>query len=114
MANQLVIKNTTVNVGDTVRVHQKVSEGEKSRTQIFEGIIIAIQGSTSGTSFTVRRVGVAGVGIEKIIPVNTPDLVKVEIKSKGHVRRAKLYYLRNRVGKAATRVAEKKTVAQAA
>lgn len=114
MANAFTFNDTLVTVGDTVRVHQKVTEGEKSRNQIFEGIVISIKGSQSAKTFTVRRVGAGGVGIEKILPINTPDLTKIEVKSKGHVRRAKLYYLRNRVGKAATRVAEKKAVAQAA
>lgn len=114
MANAFTFHNQIITVGDTVRVHQKVTEGEKSRNQIFEGIVISIKGAQNGKSFTVRRIGAAGIGVEKILPVATPDLTKIEVKSRGHVRRAKLYYLRNRIGKAASRVAEKKAIAQTA
>lgn len=87
--------------GQTVRIHQKIKEGEKERVQIFEGIVIAI-GSGSGISktFTVRKI-VEGIGVEKIFPFHSPTLAKVEIKRTPKVRRAKLYYLRGRTGKAA-------------
>lgn len=108
MALSLTHNDSTVTVGDTVRVHQEISEGDKSRVQIFEGIIIAIKNSGAGKSFTVRRMGANGIGVERIYPLQMPGLKKVEIKTKGHVKRAKLYYLRERVGKAATRIREKK------
>ncbi len=114
MANVFVFNGQNITVGDTVRVHQKIVEGEKSRNQIFEGIVISIKGEQSQKTFTIRRVSAGGVGVEKILPTNTPDLTKIEVKSHGHVHQAKLYYLRNRIGKSATRVAEKKSVRQAA
>lgn len=109
MSQFLTYKEKTIGVGDTVRVHQKISEGDKSRVQIFEGIVIAIRNQGSGKSFVVRRVGTGNVGIEKIIPVNMPSIKKIEVKRKGQVRRSKLYYLRDRVGKAATKIKEKKS-----
>ena len=86
--------------GEAVRVHVKVVEGEKERTQVFEGIIIGVSGSGSRATFTVRKVSY-GVGVERIFPVHSPRIDKVEIISRGKVRRAKLYYLRQRSGKAA-------------
>ena len=88
------------NVGDTVKVHVQIKEGEKSRIQIFEGTIIARKGSGVSETFTVRRVSY-GVGIERVFPVNSPNVAKVELVRTGKVRRSKLYYLRDRVGKAA-------------
>jgi len=87
--------------GMTVRVHQKIKEGEKERVQIFEGIIIKISaGDGINKSITVRKV-VEGVGVEKIFPIHAPVVVKIEVKKKSKVRRSKLYYMRNRFGKAA-------------
>src|SRR6266404_6104531 len=86
--------------GETVRVHVKVVEGEKERTQIFEGIVIAMPGTGSRAMFTVRKISY-GVGVERIFPVHSPRIDKVEVVSHGRVRRAKLYYLRERSGKAA-------------
>lgn len=86
--------------GETVRVHVKVVEGEKERTQVFEGIVIAISGSGNRTTFTVRKLSY-GVGVERIFPLHSPRIEKVEVVSRGKVRRAKLYYLRERSGKAA-------------
>lgn len=86
--------------GQTVRVHMKVVEGEKERTQVFEGVVIGISGKGSRTTFTVRKVSY-GVGVERIFPLYSPRLEKIEIVSQGRVRRAKLYYLRERLGKAA-------------
>ena len=91
-------------VGDTVRVHQKIKEGNRERIQVFEGTIIKKQRGGLNETFTVRRVAY-GTGVERTFPVNSPKIEKVEIVRKGKVRRAKLYYLRNRVGKA-TRVKE--------
>ena len=86
--------------GETVRVHVKVVEGEKERTQIFEGIVIALSGKGNRATFTVRKISY-GVGVERIFPLHSPRIEKVEIVSRGRVRRAKLYYLRQRSGKAA-------------
>ncbi len=86
--------------GDTVRVHVKIREGEKERIQIFEGVVIRRRGGGSSASFTVRKVSY-GVGVERIFPVESPAVTKVEIKSRGHVRRSRLYYLRELRGKKA-------------
>ena len=89
-----------VNVGDTVRVGVKIKEGDRERIQIFEGTVIAKNGSGIAQTFTVRRVSY-GVGVERVFPVHSPNVVKVETTRNGRVRRSKLYYLRDRVGKAA-------------
>jgi len=88
------------NVGDTVKVHVKIQEGDKSRIQVFEGTVIAKKHGGISETFTVRRVA-HGCGIERVFPVHTPAVAKVEVVRSGKVRRAKLYYLRDRVGKAA-------------
>lgn len=88
------------NIGDTVKVHVKIREGEKERIQVFEGTVIARKGSGVAETFTVRRLSY-GVGVERVFPVHSPNVAKVEIVRAGKVRRAKLYYLRGRVGKAA-------------
>ena len=113
MAQSFEYNQNQVSVGDTVRVHQNITEGDKSRLQIFEGIVIAIKGEGNGKSFTVRRIGTASVGVEKIFPINLPSIEKIEVKRKGQVRRSKLYYLRDRIGKAATKIKEKTTHQQA-
>ena len=92
-------------IGDTVDVHLKIVEGEKERLQVFTGIVISKKGSGVNSSFTVRRL-VGAEGVERVFPANCPSIDKIEVKKKGTVRLAKLYYLRDRVGKA-TRVAEK-------
>ena len=89
-----------MNVGDTVRVHVKIKEGSRERIQVFEGTIIARKHGGIGETITVRRLSY-GVGCEKVFPVHSPSIVKVETVRRGKVRRAKLYYLRGRVGKAA-------------
>src|SRR5689334_22268988 len=104
MANQLAWKDTSFSIGDTIRVHQTFEEGDKTRTQIFEGLVIAIRGHANLKSFVVRKIAVNNVGVEKIFPLESPIITKVEVKKKGSVRRAKLYYLRDRVGKKATKV----------
>ena len=86
--------------GDTVKVHVKVVEGNKQRVQIFQGVVIRRQGAGLRESFTVRKVSY-GVGVERTFPVHTPTVEKIEVVTRGDVRRAKLYYLRDRVGKAA-------------
>lgn len=90
----------TADVGDTVRVHIKVKEGSRERIQVFEGTVIAKKHGGIEETFTVRRVSY-GVGVEKVFPVHAPSIEKIELVRHGKVRRAKLYYLRNRVGKAA-------------
>ncbi len=86
--------------GDSVKVHVKVVEGGRERTQAFEGVVIRRQGSGARETFTVRRV-TFGIGVERVFPVHSPSISKIEIVKKGRVRRAKLYYLRKRTGKAA-------------
>jgi large subunit ribosomal protein L19 len=94
-------------IGDTVDVHTRILEGKDERIQIFSGTVIARSGSGSREMFTVRRI-VAGEGVERKFPLNSPKIAKVEVKRSGVTRRAKLYYLRDRVGKA-VRLREKKT-----
>ena len=86
--------------GDTVKVHVKVVEGNRSRIQVFQGVVIRRQGGGVRETFTVRKVSF-GVGVERTFPVHTPTVVKLEVLKRGDVRRAKLYYVRDRVGKAA-------------
>ena len=88
------------NVGDTVKVYGKIKEGNRERIQVFEGTVIKKQGGSNRATFTVRKLS-NGVGVEKTWPLHSPNVEKVEIVRKGKVRRAKLYYLRDRVGKAA-------------
>jgi len=97
---QLKNKIPNLHVGDTIRVHQKIKEGNRERIQVFEGIIIKKQGGGVNTTFTVRRVAY-GVGVEKTFLIHSPLVEKVEVVRVGKARRAKLYYLRDRVGKSA-------------
>ncbi len=92
-------------IGDTVRVHVKVIEGEKERVQVFEGVVIARKGKKVSETFTVRKISY-GVGVERVFPVNSPNIAKIDVIRKGKVRRAKLYYLRDKKGKQA-KVAER-------
>ncbi len=87
-------------IGDFIKVHAKIKEGNRERIQVFEGTVIALKGSGLKETFTVRRVSY-GVGVERIFPVNSPRIDHIDVVRKGVVRRAKLYYLRDRVGKAA-------------
>jgi len=107
-ARELREKVPIFSVGDTVKVHVKVKEGEKERIQVFEGMVIARRGGSVSTSFTVRKIS-DGVGVERIFPLHSPILEKVEVVRQGRVRRAKLFYLRELRGKAA-RIQEKKYV----
>ena len=93
-------------IGDQVDVHQRILEGQKERIQVFSGVVIARRGEGMRAMFTVRRI-VQGEGVERIFPVHSPKIAKIEVKRTGVVRRAKLYYLRDRVGKA-TRLRERK------
>lgn len=121
MAIEITIKDTKIHVGDTVRVHYRIIEKDvvagktkkekheetKERLQVFEGMVLSISGRAEGKSFLVRRLGVGNVGIERIFPVNSPWIAKVEVKRKGDVRRAKLYYLRSKTKKEISRIAGK-------
>ena len=99
-AQQLKADAPVLRPGETVRVHGKGVEGEKERTQVFEGVVIGMAGTGSRANFTVRKISY-GVGVERIFPIHSPRIEKVEVMSHGKVRRAKLYYLRELSGKAA-------------
>jgi large subunit ribosomal protein L19 len=87
--------------GSTVRVHQKIKEGEKERVQVFEGLIIAVSsGNGADKTFTVRKI-VEGIGVEKVFPIHSPNIAKIQVKKTSNVRRSKLYYMRQRSGKSA-------------
>ena len=103
--DSLKAEKPAFSIGDTVRVDVKIREGERERIQVFEGTVIAINGSGVTETFTVRRVSY-GVGVERVFPVNSPNVADVKVIRYGKVRRAKLYYLRDRVGKA-SKVKEK-------
>ena len=97
---QLKTEVPEINIGDTVRIHNKIVEGTRERIQMFEGTVIAKNGGGISETFTVRRISY-GCGVEKVFPVHSPSIVKIETVRHGFVRRAKLYYLRDRVGKSA-------------
>lgn len=103
---QLKDNITDFNTGDTVKVHFRIKEGNRERIQIFEGAVIKRQGEGAKETFTVRRISY-GVGVERTFPVHSPKIEKIEVTRKGEVRRARLFYLRKRTGKAA-KVKEKK------
>ncbi|MFN0130447.1 MAG: 50S ribosomal protein L19 [Verrucomicrobiales bacterium] len=94
---------TPFNVGDTIKVHTKVIEGGKERLQAFQGIVLARRGTGVNASFTVRKISY-GEGVERVFPLHSPAVDRIEVISQGRVRRSKLYYLRDRVGKSATKV----------
>ncbi len=97
---QIRTDHPKLEIGDFIKVHAKIKEGTRERIQVFEGTVIALKGSGLKETFTVRRVSY-GVGVERIFPVNSPRIDHIDVVRKGVVRRAKLYYLRDRVGKAA-------------
>lgn len=99
-AAQMKAEAPEFNVGDTVRVHGKIKEGNRERIQIFEGVVLKKQGGSNRETFTVRKTS-NGIGVEKTWPLHSPNVEKVEVIRRGKVRRAKLNYLRDRVGKAA-------------
>jgi large subunit ribosomal protein L19 len=103
---QLKTEVPEINIGDTVRIHNKIVEGTRERIQMFEGTVIAKNGGGISETFTVRRISY-GCGVEKIFPIHSPNVVKVDIIRYGKVRRAKLYYLRDKIGKD-SKVKEKK------
>jgi large subunit ribosomal protein L19 len=94
-------------VGDTIRVNYKIIEGDKTRTQPYQGIVIAQKGSGVSKTFTVRKISANSVGVERIFPLLSPNIESLKVIKKGKVRRAKLYYLRERIGKQATRIKER-------
>jgi len=106
MANQAKFKNTSFNVGDTVKVEQIIKEANKERSQIFEGVVIKIRGGQENKSFIVRKIASAGVAVERIWPLASPWIKAIKVVKHGKVRRAKLYYLRTRLSKRASRVRE--------
>ena len=103
---QLKTEVPEINIGDTVRIHNKIVEGTRERIQMFEGTVIAKNGGGISETFTVRRISY-GCGVEKVFPIHSPNVVKVDIIRYGKVRRAKLYYLRDKIGKD-SKVKEKK------
>ena len=105
-AEQLKKEIIAFNVGDTVKVHTRVIEGDKERIQIYTGIVIGRKGTGVNESFTVRRVSY-GEGVERVFPLHSPRIAKIEVEKRGAVRRARLNYLRTRKGKSATTVKEK-------
>lgn len=99
------VGESDLHIGDTVRVHASVVEGSRSRIQVFEGILIRLKGRGENATLTVRRIGPGGVGVERIWPLNSRSIVKIEVKRKAaRVRRSKLYYLRDLTGRSAVRV----------
>ncbi len=107
MAQFFTYQDQNISVGDTVQVHQEITEGGKKRIQVFEGIVVAVRNAELNKSFTVRKIGVGGVGVEKIMPVAMPTIKKIVVKRHGEIQRAKLYFLRDKIGKAASRVKER-------
>ncbi|TSC86728.1 MAG: large subunit ribosomal protein L19 [Microgenomates group bacterium Gr01-1014_7] len=96
---------TDIHIGDTIRVHSKVVEGEKTRIQVFEGILISLRGRGENKTFTVRKIGAGGIGVERTWPLDAKSIDKIEVKKKNSgVRRSKLYYLRDLSGREAVRV----------
>jgi len=96
-----------ISVGDTIQVHTQIQEGDKTRIQIFEGILIAIDNREENKMFRVRKIGADGIGVERIFPLEAPNIVKITVKRLGEVNRAKLYYLRKRIGKQASKIQER-------
>jgi large subunit ribosomal protein L19 len=103
---KFVKKLPEFNVGDTIAVTTIIREGDKQRTQTFKGVVLAIKGDGLRKSFTVRKIS-AGVGVEKIIPFNSPNIEKLVVLKRGEVRSSKIYYMRKRIGKKALKVSEK-------
>ncbi len=106
--NLLKSQKSKIQIGNTVRVHVKIIEGEKERIQVYEGVVIRMKGTSNRETFTVRKVSF-GVGVERIFPLHSPFVSKIDVVREGKVHRAKLYYLRSLTGRAA-RIAEKEKV----
>lgn len=110
MALQALHKDNQFNIGDRVRIHQLLKEDNKTRTQVFEGTVIAIRGEGQNKMFTVRRIGAMGIGIERIFPLFSPFVEAVEVRARGHVRRAKLYYIREKTSREIAEITKRRTV----
>lgn len=95
MANQMIFKEAKIDIGDIIRVFQTMQEAEKEKSIVFEGRLIAIKGRNPNQMFTVRKIGADNVGVERVFPLQSPSISKIEVKKKIPARRAKLYYLRN-------------------
>lgn len=108
MANHITFKDVVISVGDRILVKQIVKEDEKSRIQIFDGLLVGVRGRGDNQSFVVRKIATGNIGVERIFPSNSPNIDSIEVKRKGNVRRAKLTYLKTRVGRSALRVKELK------
>lgn len=106
LESKYIKKHPKFDVGDTIAVSTIIREGDKIRKQIFKGIVIAIKNVGISKTFTIRKISTAGVGVEKILPLNSPNISKIELIKKGSVRKSKLYYMRKRIGKRALKVAE--------
>ena len=104
MANRTTVANIQFNVGDIIRVHVKIAEGEKERIQIFEGMCLGIRGRGINKTFTVRKIADGNIGVERIWPVISPWIAKIEVKKKGKVRRAKLTYVREQSARQVARI----------
>jgi large subunit ribosomal protein L19 len=109
MANFLTYQDKRIAVGDRILVKQVVKEDDKSRIQIFEGLLISVRGQGDNQSFVVRKIAAGNIGVERIFPVQSPHIESIEVKSRGNVRRANLSYLKARVGRSALRVKENKS-----
>ena len=107
MAISVNIKDTLTHVGDLVRIHTKIVEGEKERTQIFEGLVLSIRGRDDNRTFTVRKIAAGGIGVERVFPIVSPWITKVEVKKTGHVRRAKLTYVRTQSTRQVSQITHK-------
>jgi large subunit ribosomal protein L19 len=108
MANSLTYNDQKIPVGSTIAVTQRIIESGKERQQIFEGILIKIKNSEDRKTFTVRKIAANQIGVEKIWPVNSPGIIDIKLKRKAKIQRAKLYYLRDRIGRQATKIEAKK------
>ena len=110
MAISIKIKDTPVHVGDLVRVHQKIIEGEKERIQIFEGMVLGIKGRGENQTFTVRKIASAGIGVERVFPVFSPWIIRLDIKKPaGKIRRAKLNYVRTKSARQVAQISIQQT-----
>lgn len=104
MAKYFTYNNQSISVGDSVKVGFNVVEGDKTRQQYFEGIIIAVDNREAGKAFTIRKIAAGSIGVERIVPIASPALASIEILTRGDVRRAKLYYMRDRIGKQSMKI----------
>ncbi len=110
MSQYFKFHDTEIAVGDTVKIYEEIQEGEKKRNQIFEGIVIALKNSQNNKTLVVRKLSTNNIGVEKIFPLAMPAIKQILVVKKGQVRRAKLYYLRNKIGKDAYKIKEKKLI----